>query len=68
MNKYSRVFPPSFATSSPAALADPPSNREDRKFNEAGLHTSGNQVVDDDNSLTGLDGIGLHFKRVLRNG
>ena len=62
-------MPPSFATSSPAAFAEPPVKEKLRDasslLGELG-RTCSDEVVDDNDVLTGLDSIGLHLEDILR--
>lgn len=65
-----RSSPPIFWISSPPALAEPPKNRLlvyegyniHRRFSS---HTSSNNVINDEDLLAGLDGIGLHLEEIL---
>lgn len=65
MKRYSRVFPPCLAMSSPAALAEPPGfkfelfEREQLQCNQ---RTCGDQVVDHNDGLACFDRTSLHFK------
>lgn len=66
MNRYSSVFPPRLATSSPAAFAEPPAGN---KYRERGRpdhgRTSGDEIVDNDDSLPLADGILLELEDIL---
>ena len=69
MNKYSRTMPFCISTSAPAAFADPPTNELNQvtQLHFKLLHTSCNEVVDNDDVLPFFDSTFLHFEAVLRD-
>lgn len=69
MKRYSRVVPPCRATSSPAALADPPGVLGlDIWFSSGGHHelTGCDEIIHDDNGLARFDGVCLHLEGILK--
>lgn len=69
IKRYSRVFPPCFAISSPAAFAEPPGNRtcvHNVSLERISELTSSNQVVDNNHVLPRFDSFCLHFKGILQ--
>lgn len=68
IKRYSRVFPPSFATSSPAAFAEPPATAFvtlGTPYRRSFFFTSRDEVVNDHDVLAGLDSVRLHLEDVL---
>jgi hypothetical protein len=68
MKRYSRVLPPHFSMSSPAAEAEPPvamRSLQNSIQHSSAVHSLGSaHSLDNDAVLSGLDGIGLHLKLV----
>jgi hypothetical protein len=69
--RYSRVLPPCFAMSSPAALAVPPvcgkgsSVKVEMEGRSGFVRTGCDEIVDDDHGLTRLYAIRLHLEYIL---
>ncbi len=61
------TLPPSLLTSSPAAVADPPTQRVNIHFAVVEYYrTCGNQVVNNHYCLAWPYGIGLYLERILK--